>query len=160
MSETMIIDVGVDPSWDADTRVQLYRDNGTGTVDFGVGLMAVPAAVLQGLPSVVLGENTLGINTLGDNLPATRSDDPAGNMTLGTTPLGGSLPTHSIAVDLDSIYRLEKFAIKAIDRHGTFQTDAAVVTSVFVSGTDPDPMNDFSFVSYDAQTDRVRFSIS
>ncbi len=159
MSKPIVtIRVPVDPSWDGGTRLQVYGDAGSGTVDFAKPLLARPAEVMPGrVEARPLGSQRLGVAKLADNKPEAVRNGRLEHTALGTTPLGTAPDFIEVAVPVGANYRPEKFAVRPVDRAGVEQSASTPEATVFVAATDPEPLLKFSFDSMVAG--KARFAI-
>lgn len=159
-NQTVTLRVPIESSWDGGTRLQVYCDKGTGTVDPTKPLLARPVAVFPGQHAAVgLGRQPVGRGRVGDSKPA-RKRRGLGRTRVGITPVGRTPPVIDITVHVPPAFGTWKFAVQAIDRDGNVQTDALQEIAAVVSGTEPAPPKSFAMASYDSGSDQVTFDFS
>lgn len=158
--QTVLLRVEIEDTWDAGDRLQVYTDQGSGTIDLNKPLLKRPLEIFPGQQAgQPYGRQPYAVGRHGDNLASRPPNGIAGTI-YGTTPHGGALVAIEVAVEVAPAFGKWKFAAQVMDGHGNVQTAALQELSAMVSGTDPAPPAEFALVSYDAPSDRVTFSFS
>jgi len=151
--------VTIDPTWPSGTTLQVYSDNGTGTVDFTLPLLRHPQPVYPAehiaRPSYggFRGRMMQGRPTYGQRMRL-------GTGRLGSRSLSSSPGYVDMTVRILAGYGLQKIVVNAIDAEGNEQTAPALTTTVFVSSTDVDEVTSFNFNAFDAGLRRATFNIT
>lgn len=150
----------VDATWEAGTRIQVYEDRGTGTVDYTRPLLGRPLEVFPGqVAATVLLARRVSDGTLGDGRPLRRQGGLGERSSAGGLALIPPPSYVDVTVSVRTGYGMRKFGVKAFNAAGIPQGTAAVELEHFVSGTDPRPVERFAFDSFDGGTRRVRFTL-
>ena len=157
--QTVTLRVPVDDDWDAEDRVQVYTDFGSGMIDMTRPLLSRQRDVFPGQHHARgFGEQPFGVGRFSD-FKAERPVSGFEQTPFGVAPFGTPGPFVELTVDVDAAHGKWKFAVKAVDRDGTVQGGALQETSVVVSGTDPPPLARFAFNGYDGVNDQAIFDI-
>ena len=160
MKTAVTIKVPVDVDWDGGTRLQVYTDRGSGTVDTNDPLLPRAVEVFPGqLVSAGYGQQTYGEGAYGFNTPAPPRTGGFGEQVYGDGPYGESEPYVEVTVNLPAAFGKWKFAVEAIDGEGNVQSDPLTEVAQIVSATEPPTVRGFAFGSYASITDQVTFSI-
>lgn len=158
--QTVTLRVLVDDAWDANDRLEVYTDNGTGTIDTTTPLLVRQGGVFPGRhPARGVGRQPVGRGRVGTG-KAALSSGGIGRTRVGKTPVGRTPLFVDLTVDVDAAHGTWKFAVGAVDRDGSVQSGGLQETSLVVSGTDPPPLNKFELNSYDGGSDQVIFDIA
>lgn len=159
--QTIILRTVIDEDWDAGTRLQVYTDRGTGTIDTSKPLLARPLEVFPGsVAANGFGTEPFGANRFGDQGPARPGTAVLDRQVFGQTPFGGGEEIIDVPVEVPAAFGKWKFVVQAIDRHGNAQSGALTEIEGVVSGTDPAPLSEFALFGYDAGTDQATFSFT
>jgi len=145
---------------DVGDAVQVYTDNGTGTVDLNAPLLAraariVPAAGKRsgGYGSVPYGRARYGSQKLAPQRQASLATTTFGRGAYGRTP-----DFLEVTVPVLPGFGTRKFAARLVDEEGNAQGAAAPETAVLLSSIEPPTMRSFAFDSM--QGSRARFAIA
>lgn len=158
--QAVTLRVPIHEDWDAGDRLQIYTNFGSGEVDTDKPLLRRPVEIFPGQQrSRGLGRQPVGIGRVGD-FKAARPRRGLGTTRAGVTPVGTTPAVIEVTVDLPAAFGKWKFAAKAIDRHGNVQSGDLEVIEAVVSGTEPPPLEAFSYNGYDSETDQVSFDFS
>ena len=156
MKTPVTLRVSIDSSWDADTRLQVYTDEGGGTVDTTRPLLPDPKAVFPGAAkSKGYGRQPYGRGRHGNHKPARSRNGGYGRRVYGRTPHGRSEPYLAVTVQVPATFGLWKFAVEAVDQYGNVQAGGLAEIQRVVSGTEPPPIKDLALSNYDAGSDQV-----
>ncbi|MCO6436550.1 MAG: hypothetical protein J5J06_05635 [Phycisphaerae bacterium] len=149
----VILRVPVARTWDAGTRLQVYEDRGTGTVDYTRPLLGRPVEVFPGRPA-----NTPPLQRIAGDGRLGRRQDGSGSRD-GLAGKAGTTESYvDVAVSIRAGYGLRTFGVVATSPAGVPQS-APVELEHFVSATDPRPVKRFALETFDAGSRRVRFAI-
>jgi hypothetical protein len=155
--QTVMLRVPVAESWDAGDAIQVYADNGTGTVDFNTPLLARPAPLFPGQHAAKgVGLQPVGRGRTGDQ-KARRARPGMGRAVTGKTKVGTSPKTLAVPVEVSAAFGNWKFSAKLVDRFGVVQAAAGTEAQVIVSGTEPPPLSSFTLNGYDFAGDVATF---
>ena len=161
MKTPVTIRVPIDESWDAGTRIQVFTDAGTGTVDENNPLLARARDVFPaGRRSEGYGLQPYGLGGYGLNTPDPKRSGGFGEPVYEEGPYGDSQARVELTVKIPPAFGKWIFAVKTVDAQGNVQTDPALQISRIVSATEPPTVTDLAFVSYDAVNDRVTLSFT
>lgn len=152
--------VPIDSTWRAGCTLQLYTDDGGGTIDPAAPLLPVRAEVFPGaVPLEGAGLDRAGYGPAGGVGPPHNKAGGAGFGRAGFGPAGMSDDHAEVAVLVNQGFGDYKFAAEVFDEAGNAQGGALVEISQLVSGDEPDAVTGFAFSSYDDGTDRVTFAL-
>jgi hypothetical protein len=144
--------IPVQTSWPYGTRLQVYTDFGTGTIDTSQPLLAAPVDPYAGrrrpagFAQAGYGETSYG--------GSTRRVGRGGYGGHGHAEVafGGGQPRVTVVARVRDAYGNWKFAAEAIAPNGDVQTDALEEKQVFLSGRTPQPVKNVAIDSYTAGT--------
>jgi len=160
MQGPVVIRVNVDEAWHAGTRLQLYTDRGTGTVDTNAPLLPVAVPVFGENVRAAYGVQPFGRGRFGTSKPRLPRGG-VGTITWGKTPFGETPPPSlDLGVQVSAAFGAWKFQARAVDAAGNPQPGVLGETQRVVSGTRPTRPLAFAFDSYDAPTDRATFAFA
>ena len=159
-SQTAILRVPIDDGWDAGTRLQVYADFGSGTVDTDTPLLARPFEVFPGQHALRgHGEQPYGRGRVGDG-KAARPVTGVGRAIYGRTPYGSAPPFVEVPVNVPAAFGQWKFAVKAVDGAGNAQSAGLNEIEAVVSGTEPPPVKSFALHSIHLITGQATFDFT
>ncbi len=150
--------INVPGAWQHGTRVQVFCDFGTGTIDLGQPLLARPIDPYartvrpRGHGSVAHGSVPHGAAT------AELGGGGHGYHAHGSVAHGAAVSSFVVTVQVPDACGLWKFAAQAIDEAGNAQGDALTEWQAYVSGRQPRPVGGFALVGYDQPSDTLTFS--
>lgn len=158
--QAVTLRVDVDDAWDAGDRLQVYTDRGSGAIDLTRPLLSRPCDLFPGQhPAKTFGEQPFGTGRFGD-FKASRTPTGFEQTPFGIAPFGLPAPSIELTVEVEAAHGAWKFAVGAIGDDGTAQAGALQETTVVVSGTDPPPLDTFTFNSFDEPNDQVIFDFA
>lgn len=154
-SQAVTLMIPIDPSWDGGTRINIVTDRGTGTIDEETMLLQMPIEAVPGGREQGYGRDPYALRRH-DGKPAVRRHGH-GSEIYGVDTYGAYEPRIAVTVHVPAVFETWQFAAVAVDEAGNVQGDAVSELSVILSGTEPDPLQLFSFDEYDAVNDVVTF---
>jgi hypothetical protein len=150
--------VPIQSGWRWGTTLQIFTDQGDGSIDTGAPLLAVRALAF---PNVTLskgyGYGRYGHRPYGRLPPLAPHKRGYGRHPYGHSPNGYGYGAAYVEVPVyvDQGFGPYKFAAKAYDEGGNAQAGALVEFTEFVSGEDPEPLSAFAYSAYDGPSDRI-----
>ncbi len=143
------IRVPIHSSWKPGDTLQLYTDEGDGSIDTSKGLLANPVPVFPGQNRALgYGAFGYGTNPYGDD---TGNDRRAvggyGDAPYGDQPYGESASYVTVWLDVEDTFDTWLFTAQVTSGAGIVQTDSLVNFTVVMAGEDPEPPVSFSFTS-------------
>lgn len=150
--------VNVDATWLHGTRVQVYTDWGTGTIDTSKPLLNRPLDPYARKPRPGgLGANRLGEVPLGAAAAYLGGDGPMQHA-LGSVSLDSAVQSFEVTVHVPDACAAWKFAAQALDEGGNAQGAALDELTAYVSGREPRPVTGLTLSGYDGGTDKLTFT--
>jgi hypothetical protein len=156
--------VEIDEAWRASDRLQVYTDFGDGSIDTTKPLLSrsletFPDDIRQTVHHEGYGDEPYGDVPYGGAEAVSSGPHGYGDDPYGDVEYGGALRHVEVDVLVPQAHGTWKFAVKAIDGAGNAQ-GALQEFTLFVSGTDPEPVASFAFDSYDSGDDVVTFDVT
>ena len=160
-SMPVTVRVPVDQSWRAGDTLQVYCDQGSGTIDFTRPLLNPRFDMFPGtFEERGYGGEPYGAVPYGGGAPTTKRGGGYGDQAYGSVPYGGGTAHVDVRVFVGQGFGSYKFAAETFDRAGNVQSGAPVEFSQLVSGGDPPPLRRFDFGSFASVTDQVTFNVA
>ena len=158
MKQRVSLAIEVDATWRTGTRLQLYTDWGTGTIDATQPLLARAAEVWPGYgPSGGFAVDRFGERGFFDGLPPIRRgffDAP-----FALYPFCEEPAFRRLEVLLPAAYANWSFAAKAIDLVGNEQDAELAESEALISGTQPPAVHRWAFESWDNANSQITFML-
>lgn len=152
--------VPVEATWEAFARLQVFTDNGSGTVDTADPLLAEP---VQLFPNAWrprgIGADPIGAVPIGHGQPETARQKGIGAHPIGSIPIGSGMAIRPVEVRVVEGFGLYKFAARAVDEAGNSQSAELVEMEKLVSGANPPPLARMDYASFDEVDDQVTFDL-
>lgn len=152
------LQIPIEDTWRAGTRIQVYTDWGSGEIDTDRPLLARPVEVFPGQAAQRgVGDDAADLvgTAGGPRQPATNT---LASEICGVTPLCEGTAFVEVTVYVPQVYGLWLFGAQAVDEAGNPQDGALTELTELVYGTDPAPLQSFAYDSYDGETDQVTFA--
>jgi len=160
----VLVRVPVQSTWVYGTRINVYTDRGTGTIDTSRALNRTPIKVFGESPDPLggVGDGAAGKVPIGSAQPKAKGDGELGHWEFGEDPNGLAAGTGYVEVVcwIDQIVGDVKFGALAVDAAGNPQGGAMVEWTQYVSGDRPAPLTTFAFSQYDEANDQVEFAVA
>lgn len=143
------IRVPIQASWKPGDTLQLYTDEGDGSVDTSQALLSSPVPVFPNQDRALgYGAHAYGVNPYGDD---TGNDGNVsggyGDAPYGDHPYGESASYVSIWIEVENTFGAWLFTAEVTSGAGIVQTDSLVTVTVVLAGEDPDPPESLVFAS-------------
>lgn len=153
------LSVPVEDEWRGRDTVQVFTDQGDGTVD-GASPILAKALEAFGNVSVVRGwgRNPWGRESWGSLRPVVSDRRSWGRGPWGIGGWGESPASVEVLVFVNEGHGDYLFTVKAIDEAGNEQDETPIDYVHHVAGTDPVPLDSFAFASFAA--DVVTFNVT
>ncbi len=155
--------VPIAESWRTGATLQLYTDQGSGTVDESAPLLTRRAPVWPSDRGAGgYGEEPYALTAYGVCRPTTSQRGGYGEQPYGLDPGGYGAGTEfcEVTVAVAEGFGSYKFAAEAYDRAGNCQYTALAEVTQLVSGEDPRPAETFEYQEYESGTDQVVFGVA
>lgn len=157
-----MVRVAVDSAWKFGTTVQIYTDEGDGSVDYTAPLLHRRAEVF---PNVERpggwGKDVWGHGSWGRTKPTPPNHGGWGQQSWGHDVNGWGYGDAYVEVPVlvRQAFGYWKFGVKAYDESGNVQSGANE-SSQMVCGQDPPPLSTFTVNSYDDVNDQMVFDFT
>lgn len=158
----VILDIEVEDDWTHDHELEVFTDNGTGTLE-STPILSAPLKAF-GVGEAPTTWNQQRWNGLPWNGVAHRKQKktrwngwPWNAAPFLWNGLGNFI---RVLVYVNQGAGEYKFGARAFDVAGNEQAGSTVEITKFVSGEQPTPLSAFTFVSYDGGSDRISWSVS
>lgn len=159
MKQRVSLLVEIDPDWTAGARLQLYTDQGTGTVDDATGLLRRPVEVWPGFrPTRGFGLDPFARREVFTGRPPTRRG--CFNAPFAQYPFCQEPGFRRLEVTIPAAYANWMFAAEATDLVGNAQDAALNDSTAMVSGTEPPAVHSFAFYSWDNANSQITFTFT
>lgn len=155
----IILDVDVESDWKFDSTLQIFTDNGSGTLETDPIFSRPLKSFAETRPPTPWGRQTWGRGAWGGGFFRSMKRRAWGRPRWGIGEWGRSPRYVRILVYVDQGVGNYKFAARAIDGSGNAQSGADVEVIQPVSGEAPFPLAAFDFSSYDSGNDQLLFSV-
>ena len=157
---TLELRVPCDDDWEADDRIQVYTDYGTGVLDTDAPLLSRAVAMFPGVhfPGGY-GGNDYGSVDYGSEHPTWPHTGGYGDHAYGELDYGADDPYIVIPITIEDAVGDWIFGVAVVDGAGNSQSGAIAETTYHVSGEDPTPAGTFVFSAYVSESDQCEFTI-
>lgn len=161
MAQTsVVLEVAVQPSWDAETRLNAFTDHGTGMIDYATPLLGRGIPAFPGARAIrTMGGGRYGEGRYGSARPVAGRHGGYGSAPYGASSYGNEPDMVSVAVNVAPCFGWRKFAVKAFDEAGVEQ-GSPIEATVFVSSTEPEELSLFALEGHDSVTDTLTFAVA
>ena len=141
------VKIPIHASWKPGDTLQLYTDEGDGSVDTTKPLLATPVPVFPNQERVLgYGAGPYGAGPYGDDTGQPQGGAGGyGDVPYGDGPYGDSVAYVSVWVEVTNVFATWLFTAEVTSGAGTVQTDSLVDVTVQLDGEDPEPPASFAF---------------